>query len=593
MNNAGVGGSYSVLEMTLDEWRLLVDTSLTGSFLCAKHGARAMIEAGNGGAIINLGSMYSVFGPPRAVGYASAKAGILGLSRALAVELAPHGIRSNAILPGWIETAMTAKPLGGEIGYEVHRTTPAGRFGRPGDLVGAALYLASDASGVRDRDRAARRRRLPRVRAPARRPARQPRPCGIRELEGELMRLTELITIRREELPSLGWLQLVTDEGIVGLGETCLHLDAVEGYLHEVAAPRLLGEEPRDIERHARRLYDSFTGWGGSGAETKGNSAVDVALWDILGQSARASRSTACSAGAAARASAPTTPAPARWYGQVRAAEPIHNWNLPADGVDLSAYEDLDAFLQPGRRARREPARRGPHGDEDLAVRQRRPGARRALDLGPGDARRRSSRSRRCERRSATGSTSWSSCTRSGSPGPAKAIARALEDYEPYWVEDAVKLDDMLAVSRFIDSTPLPCTFGETIGTRARYYELLERCDLGYLMLDLGWCGGLSEAKKVAALAELHGVPIAPHDCTGPIGLTAGTHLAISTPNAVLQESVRAFYRGWYRDLVTELPAVVDGMISPPDGPGLGTALQPDVLERPGTRVRRTRLEDL
>ena len=87
VNNAGVGGSYSVLDMTLDEWRLLVDTSLTGSFLCSKHGARAMIEAGNGGAIINLGSMYSVFGPPRAVGYASAKAGILGLSRALAVEL--------------------------------------------------------------------------------------------------------------------------------------------------------------------------------------------------------------------------------------------------------------------------------------------------------------------------------------------------------------------------------------------------------------------------------------------------------------------------------------------------------------------------
>jgi 2-dehydro-3-deoxy-D-gluconate 5-dehydrogenase len=146
VNNAGVGGSYSVLDMSLEEWRLLVDTSLTGSFLCAKHGARAMIEAGNGGSIINLGSMYSVFGPPRAVGYASAKAGILGLSRALAVELAPHGIRSNAILPGWIETAMTKRPLESEIGYEVRRKTPAGRFGRPSDLVGAALFLASDAS---------------------------------------------------------------------------------------------------------------------------------------------------------------------------------------------------------------------------------------------------------------------------------------------------------------------------------------------------------------------------------------------------------------------------------------------------------------
>ncbi|MDX6571596.1 MAG: 2-dehydro-3-deoxy-D-gluconate 5-dehydrogenase [Gaiellales bacterium] len=63
------------------------------------------------------------------------------------MELAPHGIRSNAILPGWIETAMTKAPLEGEIGYEVRRKTPAGRFGRPSDLVGAALFLASDASG--------------------------------------------------------------------------------------------------------------------------------------------------------------------------------------------------------------------------------------------------------------------------------------------------------------------------------------------------------------------------------------------------------------------------------------------------------------
>jgi L-alanine-DL-glutamate epimerase-like enolase superfamily enzyme len=61
----------------------------------------------------------------------------------------------------------------------------------------------------------------------------------------------------------------------------------------------------------------------------------------------------------------------------------------------------------------------------------------------------------------------------------------------------------------------------------------------------------------------------------------------------VLQESVRAFYKGWYRDIVTELPVVADGFIAPPDGPGLGTALQPGLLERPGSRVRRTRLEDL
>jgi L-alanine-DL-glutamate epimerase-like enolase superfamily enzyme len=276
----------------------------------------------------------------------------------------------------------------------------------------------------------------------------------------------------------------------------------------------------------------------------------------------------------------------------VRAAEPIANWNLPADGADPDAYEDLDAFL---------------HRADELAESLLAEGltamkiwsfdsaalAHDGLSISAAEMREALEPIEKI--RAAVGDridimvelhALWK-------PGPAKAIARALEDYAPYWVEDAVKLDDMLAVSRFIDSTPLPCTFGETIGTRARYYELLERCDLGYLMLDMAWCGGISEAKKVAALAELHGVPIAPHDCTGPIGLTAGTHVAISTPNAVLQESVRAFYKGWYRDIVTELPLVADGMIAAPDGPGLGTALQPGLLERPEARVRRTRLEDL
>ena len=281
------------------------------------------------------------------------------------------------------------------------------------------------------------------------------------------MRLVELITIRLEQLPSLGWLQLVTDEGIVGLGETCLHLDAVEGYLHEVAAPRLLGEEPRDIERHARRLYDSFTGWGGSGAETKGNSAVDVALWDILGQSPRAA------ALPPARRALPRehphvqhVRRPVVRPGARRRADP----QLEPAGRRrrLGAYEDLDAFLhRAGELAENLLA-------EGLTAMKIWPFDSAALahdglsisadELRAGD---RADRAR-CAPPSATAWTSWSSCTRSGSPAPAKAIARALEEYEPYWVEDAVKLDDMLAVSRFIDSTPLPCTVRRDDRRRAR-----------------------------------------------------------------------------------------------------------------------------
>ncbi len=96
-------------------------------------------------------------------------------------------------------------------------------------------------------------------------------------------------------------------------------------------------------------------------------------------------------------------------------------------------------------------------------------------------------------------------------------------------------------------------------------------------MLDISWCGGLSEARKIAAMAEAWHLPIAPHDCTGPVVLAASTHLSLNAPNALVQESVRAFYKTWYRDLVTALPTVTNGMITVPPGNGLGMELNPEL----------------
>jgi L-alanine-DL-glutamate epimerase-like enolase superfamily enzyme len=113
------------------------------------------------------------------------------------------------------------------------------------------------------------------------------------------------------------------------------------------------------------------------------------------------------------------------------------------------------------------------------------------------------------------------------------------------------------------------------------------------VMFDVGWVGGLTEAKKVATLAESHDLPIAPHDCTGPVVLTAGTNLSLNAPNALLQETVRAYYTGWYRDIVTELPTVTAGSITAARGPGLGTALRQGVTAREDARVRVTSAADL
>jgi 2-deoxy-D-gluconate 3-dehydrogenase len=146
VNNAGMVYDSSALTTSRAEWDAVLETNLTGLFLCAKHAAAAMIAGGEGGKIINIGSIYSLFGTPSFASYGAAKAGVLGLTRALAIELAVHGIQVNAILPGFCETDMTAGMPGTALGEEIRRRTPAGRWGQPDDLVGAAVFLAAAAS---------------------------------------------------------------------------------------------------------------------------------------------------------------------------------------------------------------------------------------------------------------------------------------------------------------------------------------------------------------------------------------------------------------------------------------------------------------
>jgi 2-deoxy-D-gluconate 3-dehydrogenase len=146
VNNAGLFRGGSVADLSRADWDAVLASHLTGAFLCAKHAVRAMRARGEGGKITNIGSMYAVFGPPDFVDYASAKAGLLGLTRALAVELAPQNIQVNALLPGWFPTELTGDLPHTPLGEQIRRKTPAGRWGDPQDLVGAAIFLAARAS---------------------------------------------------------------------------------------------------------------------------------------------------------------------------------------------------------------------------------------------------------------------------------------------------------------------------------------------------------------------------------------------------------------------------------------------------------------
>jgi len=145
--NAGAGGGASFHEFPTETWRRVMGINLDGTFFTFRAAARHMIERGEGGRLIGTSSASAIHGAARNEAYAATKGAMIALARSLAVELARHGITSNTIIPGWIETAMTERNVGNErFEDRVMRRVPARRWGQPEDFAGIAVYLASDAS---------------------------------------------------------------------------------------------------------------------------------------------------------------------------------------------------------------------------------------------------------------------------------------------------------------------------------------------------------------------------------------------------------------------------------------------------------------
>lgn len=143
MNNAGVFPRSEFLELDEREWDLVLGVNLKGSFLCAQAAARAMVAAGRPGAIVNLASS-AVRGDPRGVHYSASKAGIVGLTRAMALALAPHRVRVNAIAPGTTDTAQPRYGNTEEQLLERAKLIPLGRMAQPDEIARVAVFLASD-----------------------------------------------------------------------------------------------------------------------------------------------------------------------------------------------------------------------------------------------------------------------------------------------------------------------------------------------------------------------------------------------------------------------------------------------------------------
>lgn len=152
--NAGVGGAArSFVEMTLDEWHRVLRVNLDGAFLTLRAAARHLVERGEGGSLVGTASLAAIEGQARGQHYAATKGGLISMMRALSVELARHQVRSNAILPGWIDTAMTEGAFAWDrFRDKVLPRVPARRWGQPADFAGVAVYLASPASAYHTGD---------------------------------------------------------------------------------------------------------------------------------------------------------------------------------------------------------------------------------------------------------------------------------------------------------------------------------------------------------------------------------------------------------------------------------------------------------
>ena len=146
VNNAGIFPRVPFLELAGADWDLVHDVNLKGTFRCTQAAAQAMIGAGNGGSIVNLSSVAAFRGSPNGVHYAASKAGVLGLTRATALDLAPHRIRVNAIAPGLTDTAQPRYGMSEEEIAAAGAGIPLGRIATPDEVAALAIFLLSDES---------------------------------------------------------------------------------------------------------------------------------------------------------------------------------------------------------------------------------------------------------------------------------------------------------------------------------------------------------------------------------------------------------------------------------------------------------------
>jgi len=361
--------------------------------------------------------------------------------------------------------------------------------------------------------------------------------------------------------PNWVWVRVHADSGLVGLGETYPRNEAEASLVHSNIAGLLLGRDPRDIERIWADLYRTFDFQVMGGAEMRVLSATDLALWDLLGKALDLPVYRLLGGRSNPEVRLYNT-CFAHKYDFVKEPEKIMRELIDRYGIkaikiwpfDRAALRnqheyvtgaDLEEGLFPVRRLRDKFA-------NEIEI---------LMEFHSG----------------------WDLTS-------AIRIAKALEPYRPMWLEDMLLPGNFDQYRQLAEATSIPLTISERMAGRMQFLQLLESRAAKYVMFDVTWCGGLSEAKKIATMAEAFELPVAPHTAGGPLLFYASTHLSTALTNLAIQESCQVFYEATWPAMLNNPLVPNGGAVRVPELPGFGMEIKPEVWTHPAAVTRTTTL---
>ena len=398
------------------------------------------------------------------------------------------------------------------------------------------------------------------------------------------MIIEKIETFRIEAVPNILWVQLTSDDGVTGLGESYFDPGSTEAHIHEHIGPYLLGRSALDIRKHYRKLI-GYLGQQGSGVEQRARGMVDSALWDILGKSSG-------------------LPLYQLLGGAVRDDIVVYNtcagnsYNIRPDAKNASFdhgtfesddnFEDTTAFLTDPVGLAESLLAMGIGGMKiwpfDFLPEAEHGGnlSRDSLKTGlePFE-----------KIRAALGDKIDLMAELHGlwSVPAARQIARALEPLDLTWIEDPLGNQHIHGLSEVQSASSLPIAIGETHSLESMLPAVVQK-SLDYLVADVAWGGGVTNALSAAEQARAHGLSVLFHDCTGPVVLGISTHLAMAHEHCPTQEIARAYFFGWYNDFADGLPEFRNGRLRRSDRPGHGVTLRAEMMNARGTTRRQSAL---